>query len=256
MPSPPLPAFTTGTTFIRQRIIHPGFDQSGERRHRVSVTSPVTFTMSNLIDAASVNPQTVEVCFHATTVRYVAGSYSVSGASVTFTPLTQYPANTVMGMYVNGLTDEAGNPAYCQCGTFTTANTADNTPPTVTISPANGTTNVGLNTQIVLTFSKSINPSTITSNTLALFNGDTAIDYGYSISRDNRTIVLNPMAPRRRRRDHHCRTQQRHSGFIGQLSGKHQQPVHFDARSSRAPHPRGRRCVPATAQPMSPQTRW
>ena len=148
----------------------------------VSVTSPVTFTMSNLINAASVNSQTVEVCFHSCGSEYVAGSFSVSGTTVTFTPLTQYPANTQMGMYVYGLTDEAGNAAYTSAGTFTTASTADKTPPTVTISPANGATNVGLNTQIVLSFSKSINPSTITANTLALFNGDTPIGYNYSVS--------------------------------------------------------------------------
>ena len=157
----------------------------------VSVTSPVTFTMSNLINAASVNSQTVEVCFHSCGSEYVAGSFSVSGNTVTFTPLTQYPGNTQMGMYIYGLTDEAGNVAYNSAGTFTTANTADTTPPTVTISPANGATNVGLNTQIVLTFSKSINPSTITANTVALFNGDTPLGYNYTISLDNRTVVLN-----------------------------------------------------------------
>ncbi len=157
----------------------------------VSVTSPVTFTLSNLIDPASINPQTVEVCFHACGGQYVAGSYQVSGNTVTFTPLTQYPANTVIGMYVYGLKDEAGNAAYAGAGTFTTANTPDTKPPTVTISPANGTTNVGLNAQIVLTFSESINPTTISPNTLGLFNGDTSIGYGYTISPDNRTVVLN-----------------------------------------------------------------
>jgi YD repeat-containing protein len=157
----------------------------------VSVTSPVTFTLTNLINAASVTPQTVEVCFHACGGEYIAGTYKVSGNTVTFTPFTQYPANTLIGMYIYGLKDEAGNPAYANAGTFTTAGTADTKPPTVTISPANGTTNVGLNTQIVLTFSESINQTTITPNTLALFNGDTAIGYNYTVSPDNRTIVLN-----------------------------------------------------------------
>jgi hypothetical protein len=159
----------------------------------VSVTSAVTFTMSNLINAASVNPNTVYVKVNNSNA-VVAGTYSVVGAAVTFTPLasTPYPANTQMGMCINGLTDEAGNAAGSQCFSFTTASTADTTPPTVSITPANGTTNVGLNTQVVLAFSKSINPSTITPTTLTLFNGDAAINYGYSISRDNRTIVLNP----------------------------------------------------------------
>jgi hypothetical protein len=166
----------------------------------VSVTSPVVFTMSNLIDAASVNTQTVEVelCFDGaacTNTEFVAGTYSVNGATVTFTPLTQYPANTVIGMYVYGLLDEAGNtPNQPKFGTFTTAATVDKTAPTVTIAPPNGTTNVGLNAQVVLTFSKSINASTITRTSLAAFSGDSPVDVidGLSISGDNRTITLNP----------------------------------------------------------------
>ncbi|MGA2357344.1 MAG: Ig-like domain-containing protein, partial [Terriglobales bacterium] len=185
-------SFTTGTTAYGSGSFTLVSTSPASGATNVSVTSPVTFTMTNLIDPASVNSQTVEVCFHACGSEYVAGTFSVSGASVTFTPLTQYPGNTQMGMYIYGLTDEAGNPAYANAGTFTTANTADHTAPTVTISPSNGATNVGLNTQVVLTFSKSINPSTITTNTVALFSGDTAINYGYSISQDNRTLVLNP----------------------------------------------------------------
>jgi len=157
----------------------------------VPVTSAVTFTMSNLINAASVNPNTVYV-YASNNNQIVAGNYNVSGAAVTFTPLTQYPANTSIGMCVNGLTDEAGNAAASQCYSFTTTSTPDNTAPTVTITPANGSTNVGLNSQVVLIFSKSINPATITQNTVTLFNGDSPLNYGLTISRDNRTVVLNP----------------------------------------------------------------
>jgi large repetitive protein len=183
-------SFTTGTTGYSNGSFSLVSTSPANGATNVPVTNPVTFTLSNLINAASVNPNTVEVYVSATS-QIVAGTYSVSGTSVTFTPLTPYPGNTLMGMYVYGLTDEAGNPVYCCGWTFKTANTVDNTPPTVTISPANGATNIGLNTQIVLTFSKSINPSTITANTLALFNGDTALGFGYTISRDNRTIVMN-----------------------------------------------------------------
>ena len=156
----------------------------------ISVTSPITFTMSNLIDSASVSGSTVLV-YDNTTGAYVAGSFSVNGKSVTFTPLSPYPANVQMYMGVYGLKDEAGNLDTQYWYSFTTANTADTTPPTVTILPANGTTNVGTNAQVVLTFSKSINPSTITPTSLALFNGDTSIGYSSTISTDNRTVVIN-----------------------------------------------------------------
>ncbi len=156
----------------------------------VAVTSPVTFTMTNLIDAASVNPNTVYVAV-SNGGQVVTGTYSGSGNAVTFTPLTQYPGNTLMSMAVCNLMDEAGN-TDCQSFSFTTASTLDQTPPTVSITPANGATNIGLNTQIVLTFSKSINPTTVNPNTVNLFSGDVALNFGYTISRDNRTVVLNP----------------------------------------------------------------
>ena len=159
----------------------------------VSVSSPVTFTMSNLINPASVNPNTVFVYDPAIGgSQVVAGTYSVSGNTVIFTPLTPYPGNTLMNMGVYGLADEAGNLDYQLGYSFTTANTVDHTAPTVTITPSNGATNVGLNTQVVLTFSKSINPSTISSNSVNMWNGDVPLNPSISVSRDNRTVVLNP----------------------------------------------------------------
>jgi large repetitive protein len=192
--------FTAGTSSYGASSFTLSSTTPANKATGVSVTSPVTFTMSNLIDAASVNTQSVEVevCFDGaacTNTEYVAGTYSVNGTTVTFTPLTQYPANTVIGMYLNGLMDEAGNLAnQPKFGTFTTASTVDQTAPTVTIAPSNGTTNVGLNAQVVLTFSKSINTSTITGSSLAAFSGNTPIDVidSMSISQDNRTITLSP----------------------------------------------------------------
>ena len=185
-------SFTTGTTSYGSGSFTLSSTSPVNGAANVSVTSPVTFTMSNLINPASVNSQTVEVCIGNCGSEYVAGTFAVNGATVTFTPLSPYPANQVIGMYIYGLTDEAGNTAYNSAGTFATANMVDQTAPTVTISPANGASNVGLNSQVVLTFSKSINPSTISATTVSLFNGDTSLNYGYSISRDNRTVVMNP----------------------------------------------------------------
>jgi hypothetical protein len=105
--------------------------------------------MSNLINAATVNANTVYV-YESSNGAVIAGTYGVSGNAVTFTPQTAYPASAVLNMTVCSLGDEAGNTACQSGGTFTTAATVDHTAPTVTISPANGTTGVGLNTQVVL----------------------------------------------------------------------------------------------------------
>jgi hypothetical protein len=183
-------SFTTGTGSYASGSFTVFSTIPGNTATGISVTSPVTFTMTNLIDAASVNNNTVLV-YDDTIGAYVAGSFAVNGKSVIFTPLTPYPPNTQMLIGVQNLKDEAGNSDTQYWYNFTTANTPDTTSPTVTILPANGATNVGLNAQVVLTFSKSINPSTITPTTLALFNGDTPISYSSTMSVDNRTIVIN-----------------------------------------------------------------
>ena len=165
-------SFTTGTTAYGSGSFTLVSTSPANGATGVSVTSPVTFTMSNLINAALGERNTVYV-YDTATNEVVAGSYSVSGAAVTFTPLTQYPASTLMGMYVYGSDGRGGQSGLCQCRDIHDREHGGHTAPTVTISPTNGATNVGLNTQIVLSFSKSINASTITTNTLALFNGDT-----------------------------------------------------------------------------------
>ena len=186
-------SFTAGTaTYIASTFTlsttNPASQASG-----VSVTSPVTFTMTHLIDSASVNASTVEVCVNICSPSfYLSGTYSVSGATVTFTPLTPYPGGATIAMYVDGLMDEAGNVTNNQDGgSFTTASTTDSTAPTVAVTPSNNSSNLGLNTQVVLTFSKSVNPNTITANSANLFNGDVALNPAMSISQDNRTVVLN-----------------------------------------------------------------
>jgi len=185
-------SFTTGTSVYGSGTFSVTLINPGNGASSVPVTTPVTFTMSNLIDPASVNSNTVFV-YDSVAGAYVAGSYSVSGANVTFTPLTAYPGNTLMYVAVNGITDEAGNTASCYwCASFTTASTVDQTAPTVTITPLNNANNVGLDTQVVLTFSKSINPATINSISVNLFNGDVPLNPSMSISRDNRTVILNP----------------------------------------------------------------
>jgi hypothetical protein len=185
-------SFTTGSGSYGSSSFTLVSTNPADGASNISVTSPITFTMSNLINPASVDTQSVELCIGGCGDRYVAGTYSVSGSTITFTPLTPYPANATMGMFVDGLTDEAGNIASgLDAGSFTTANTVDRTPPTVNVTPSNGTNNLGLNTQVVLTFSKSINPTTISSSSVNLFNGDVPLNPAISISQDNRTVVLN-----------------------------------------------------------------
>ena len=172
-------SFTTGTTAYGSGSFSLVSTSPASGATGVSVTSPVTFTMTNNYQCGVGERNTVYV-YVASTSYVIAGSYSVNGATVTFTPETQYPANTLMGMYVYGADGRGGQSGLRNAGNFTTANTVDHTAADGDHLAGQRRYECGINTQIVLTFSKSINAVTITTNTLALFNGDTAIGYNYT----------------------------------------------------------------------------
>jgi hypothetical protein len=159
----------------------------------VPVNSNVVFTFSAPVDPATVNTSNMNVETYSTGSA-LAGSFSVNGAVVTFAPQGALPGNTLLYVSVGGnVKDLAGNSCTGWSSSFTTVNVTDTTAPTITsVTPPNNSTNVGQNTQVVVTFSKSINPSTITSTSLTLFNGDTPYSNGITISPDNRTVTLNP----------------------------------------------------------------
>ena len=122
-----------------------------------------------------------------------------NGAQATFTPTTPYPANSQIRVVTqNAVKDLAGNnDSSFWVTTFTSANVADVTAPTVTsVTPVNDATGVGRDATIVLTFSESINPSTVTSTSVQVFAGATSIGISsFQFSADNRTVSFTPTAP-------------------------------------------------------------
>ena len=66
------------------------------------------------------------------------------------------------------------------------------------MTPANGATGIGPNGQVVITFSKSMNPATLTSmtdragyyNNVALLANGSRLSFSPSVSADNRTVTL------------------------------------------------------------------
>jgi len=77
---------------------------------------------------------------------------------------------------------------------FTTAAVTDTTPPqVVAVAPSNAATGIGLNATVVLTFSKSLNPNTINSNTFGLLANGTKMNVSVTHSSDNRAVSLTPL---------------------------------------------------------------
>jgi RHS repeat-associated protein len=161
----------------------------------VSVNSTVVLTFNEPIDLTTVNDTTVQIESSGSS-GVLAGSYSLdaSGTVLTFTPLSPLPGNKTISVYVpGGVLDLSGNQNSYFYSTFTTGTGTNTTAPTVvSVTPQNGATGIGKNGVVVLTFSESLNASTINANNFGLFVNGTALGLGISVSADNRVVTLNP----------------------------------------------------------------
>ena len=161
----------------------------------VSNLAQVQITFSEVIDPASANNILVQDC--SLGCANLSGTWAVNpsnGAQVTFTPTQPYPAGASIRAYTQDqVLDLAGNTDSASVvTTFTVGTTADTTAPTVTsVTPANGTTSVGPDPMVVLTFSKSVNPATVTATSIAILIGESPISVAPQISSNNRTVMLN-----------------------------------------------------------------
>jgi hypothetical protein len=160
----------------------------------VSLSAKITLTFNEAVDATSVNSDTVQVQVVGQPGS-VAGEYKVTGNVVTFAPFAALPANTRMQITVGQVEDiawKAPPPAALFSSTFTTAGGVDSIPPRlVSATPLDGATGIGQNASVVLTFSKSLNPASINSNTFGLLAGGISLPVQFFTSSDNRTVTLN-----------------------------------------------------------------
>jgi methionine-rich copper-binding protein CopC len=160
----------------------------------VAVTTAIVLTFNEPLDPTSVGLGTIPVFIDGFSGQ-VSGSYAVSGAVVTFTPLNPLPGNVRVRPQVNssGVRDLAGNGTNFFQSSFVTVAVTDTTPPTVLmVTPSDGATGVGPYAVVVLTFSESLNASTVNNDSLALFANGVELGAGISRSADNRTVTLDP----------------------------------------------------------------
>jgi hypothetical protein len=171
----------------------------------VPTNSPVVLTFSKNIDPLSANLATVSITLQPNG-NQIAGAYSVDNSTangtITFTPspASPFPPSGVISVYVNGVQDYSGNAAAGFGFSFGTAAGADSIPPTVTsVTPPNLSTGVGQSSPITLTFSKSLDPTTLTATSLALFEGNILfnLNNGYrnyiNYSQDGTSVTLGPL---------------------------------------------------------------
>ena len=163
----------------------------------VAVNTPVVVTFSKPVDPLSLNSQSLYVVDNTVGASW-GGAITVSsdGMSATFTPNFPYAGNHQICAYVSynsSIVDLSGNPFIAPATNpcFTTAATTDNVPPTVvSIMPPNAGAGIGPNSPVTVTFSKPMNPATLSQN-MALFIGSALYTSGASVSSDSTMATFN-----------------------------------------------------------------
>lgn len=165
----------------------------------VATNTTITATFSEAMNPLTMTNANVKLsCPSGTPVAGLVG-YAVSSNVVTFTPTAPLPVSTVCSATITtGVTDVAGNRLAADfVWSFTTAAAADTTRPTVTaVAPVNGAVGVPVNTQVTTTFSKPMNPLTITTATVRLACPvGVAVTGTVSYQPSTNTATFTPAAP-------------------------------------------------------------
>jgi Ice-binding-like/Bacterial Ig-like domain len=152
----------------------------------VPTNESVSATFSKAMNAATINGGSYTL--QGPGAAAVAGvvTYAAIGDTATFTPTANLAANTLFTATITTtVTDSAGNAlAKNYVWTFTTGAAPDTTPPEIVItSPANAATNVAVNQTVNATFTKAMDPLTITPATFGL-TGPGGVAVGGTVAYD------------------------------------------------------------------------
>jgi len=158
----------------------------------VPITSVIIITFSETIDTATFNSSTFTLRNNG---NNVAGTITVNGALVTFTPSSNLAySTTYTGTITTEVEDLVGNAmAADYIWSFTTGAAPDTTPPTVTaVSPGIGATDVPITSTLTATFSEAMNASTINTSTFTL-SGSSPVSG--TVSYAGTTATFTPSSP-------------------------------------------------------------
>jgi hypothetical protein len=166
----------------------------------VPVDTNITLTFNNPLDPATVNSTTLPIMVGWNSNQEIAGTYTVTGNQVVFTPASPFPVNAQIWVGAcNGPLDLAGDTAgycYTQLAYFTTGGTvvpAGSPFRIVAFTPANNAQSVGLRAPVAATFNRSVNMNSVNANDFALFAGGGPSPFCTSMShsQDDTTIAFN-----------------------------------------------------------------
>jgi len=158
--------------------------------------TPVTVSFSRPVNRTSITTTTFAFTQGVTPVAGTF-SYDFGDTVVTFRPTAPLAASTAYTLALTqGIRSVDGVPLDGGfVGSFTTGTSSDTVSPTVTISPANGATNVPFNTTILLAFSEPINPNTVNAATVVVVSQGEIRAGTITFGQQNTFAVFTPASP-------------------------------------------------------------
>jgi len=168
----------------------------------VPINGKITATFSEGMDSRTLTAATFTVTGPGTTPVTGTVTYAGNaGAIATFTPASNLaPSTTFTATVTAGAKDLAGNALSLVGGlapdpwTFTTGTAADIAPPTIISTvPANAATGVGINQAVNATFSKAMDPATISTATFTVSGpGSTSVTGTVSYNAASNVATFTP----------------------------------------------------------------
>jgi methionine-rich copper-binding protein CopC len=139
----------------------------------ISISANITVTFSEEIDSSTINTSNITV--QDSNGNVVKGVVSYSNRVATFNPISDLSYFTTYTVLVGiGVRDTSGNYIASLPNTswsFTTEANNDTSAPTISYSsPSSGATNISATTDITITFSEDMDPSTINTTNISMFD--------------------------------------------------------------------------------------
>jgi hypothetical protein len=163
----------------------------------VSINTTVNANFSESVNGSTVTGTTFQLRDAGNNL--VAATINTSSNQITLTPSAALANSVVYTVTItggaSGVKDLAGNALVNNYSwSFTTAASADNTPPTVSsVSPVTGATDVNIYTTVTANFNEAINASTVTGSTFQLRDAGSNL-VSATVSTSLNQITLTPTA--------------------------------------------------------------
>jgi len=163
----------------------------------VPASTTVSAIFNEAMDATTINSSTIELRNSSNVLLTASVVYNASTKTVTLTPSVALANSNVYSAKVKsgatGVKDLAGNALAIDYNWSFTTEAGDITPPMViSVTPANGTSAVSINTTVTASFSEVINGSTVTGTTFQLRDAGNNL-VNATVSNSSNQITLTPV---------------------------------------------------------------